>query len=77
MKYYTVFKLAIAEQLIEAVYHLHHVKPNMKERFEGMRVYYFYNDGTIDESTVETARGNVKNLADKATKTYNDFVEEN
>ena len=48
MKYYTVFKLAIAEQLIEAGYHLHHVKPNMKERFEGMRVYYFYNDGTID-----------------------------
>lgn len=33
----------------------------------------FNNDGTIDESTVETARENVKNLADKATKTYNDF----
>ena len=49
MQTYVVFSYYLAKQLINAGYRVHHIEKNRKEGYEGMIVFYFFDDGTIDD----------------------------
>lgn len=48
MENYPVYKLYIAKKLLQAGYELDHVTKNYRTGYEGKRVFWFADDGTID-----------------------------
>lgn len=49
MDLFAIYSFNVAKKLIQAGYELHHVAENDKPGYEGFTVFYFVNDGTIND----------------------------
>lgn len=48
MNLFAIYSFNMAKKLIQAGYELHHVAENEKPGYEGFTVFYFVDDGTIE-----------------------------